>query len=210
MPVRNILFDLDGTVIDSYPGIQAAFNHAYVKLYGAPCSHDIRAFVGPPIKNIFAEISGEKDASKVELFAGHFQSEYDTDHYRKSELYPGMTDLLKQLSDKGMQLYIATNKRIKPTLLILDYLDIAPYFKAVYSADSTQPSYKSKVEMVAAILENESLNPAETLLIGDTHHDQEAAERNNIGFIYAGYGFGALTGIDKTIDHALQTLNYIA
>lgn len=207
--ITNVIFDLDGTVIDSYPGIQFSFDEAYKKLYNISCPHNIRSLVGPPINDIFAKISGETDLDKLVAFVKFFQESYDAGNYKLCNLYEGVEELFKDLLQKGINLYIATNKRLKPTELILTELNIRTSFKAVYCIDSVMPKYNDKVEMIVALLKNENLNAKKTLLVGDTHHDQLAAERNNIKFIYAEYGFGNLSNMQYSINHTSNILNYI-
>src|SRR5215213_6656233 len=103
--VENILFDLDGTIIDSYPGIQSSFSYAYEKLYNKPCVYNIRSHVGPPLKEILTSISGETKSDRLDSFIGYFQEKYDSEHYKVCELYEGITELLKYLSGIGINLF---------------------------------------------------------------------------------------------------------
>ncbi len=117
-----------------------------------------------------------------------------------------MEELLKQLTTRGIKLYIATNKRSNPTSLILNYLSFQTYFNRIYCSDTNGKTYASKIEMVKDILEKEKLKPRNTILIGDTYQDQIAAKQNEITFIYAAYGFGNLESVEKTIDRPLEAL----
>ncbi len=207
--ITAILFDLDGTITDSYAGLQHAFNYAYQQVYQQTSTHNIRPLVGPPMRQIFKKITGEQDEEKINEFIHIFQHKYDTESYRMSELFGGMAELLKQLADNGIQLYIATNKRLLPTHSVLKHLGIDSYFKAVYSIDSIQPPYADKGLMVKDILEQEHLQPAHTLFIGDTLHDQHGAETNGLKFIYAEYGFGDLKDLPYSVKHAQELNQYL-
>lgn len=207
--IKNILFDLDGTIIDSYKGIQLSYNHAFQQVYNCICDHNIQPFIGPPIKEILVKLSGETDMEKINIFVKHFQEKYDSEFYKNCDPYIGITELLTYLSEKRLNLYIATNKRLIPTQLILDHLHLTPYFKKIYAIDSNQSIYKSKVDMVAEMIKYEKLEASETILVGDTLHDMTAAEKNNIGFIYADYGFGNLTAVERTVKNTLEIINFI-
>jgi phosphoglycolate phosphatase len=207
--IKNILFDLDGTLIDSYPGIQKAFDFAYKKIYNDKCTYDIRPFVGPPIKDIFAKISGETDQEKTLLFVQNFQKFYDTEFYKLSVLYNGVNELFEVLNEKKINLYIATNKRFIPTKLILEILNISRYFKKIYCIDNGSIFFADKTEMVAQIISEEGLEISETLFVGDTNHDFIAARNNNLNFIYANYGFGNLMFMKNIINNPFETTNYL-
>lgn len=204
-----VLFDLDGTIIDSYKGLQQAFDYAYDQVYQKQSNHNIRPLVGPPMKIIFKQLTGEQDDELIAEFVRVFQNKYDAESYRNCELYEGISDLFKHLYNAGIQLYIATNKRLAPTTLILEHLDIKKYFKGIYSIDSVQPPYPSKIVMVRDILQKEGLQPQHTVFVGDTLHDQHGAEENEVKFIYAGYGFGDLKDLEFTIKHTSEILNYL-
>ncbi len=208
LQVEAVLLDLDGTVIDSYPGIQKAFDNAYLKLYSITNNISIRPFIGPPIPKILVKVNGETDENKIEAFVKLFKDCYDTEDFKSSALYNGMRELLENLYNRGIKLFIVTNKRQKPTELITKYLNIEPYFCALYCIDS-KDGYSSKTEMVKDILEVEGLNSNKCILIGDTYQDEISAKPNNITFIYAAYGYGDLSKVDRSIDKPLDTLKFI-
>lgn len=208
LEVEAVLFDLDGTIIDSYPGIQKAFDNAYLRLYSAENKISIQPFIGPPLPQILSKVNAETDPDKINTFIKFFKDCYDTEDFKSSILYLGVKQLLEQLAAKGIKLFIVTNKRQKPTQLIMQYLGIEPYFCASYCSDLKE-EYASKSEMVKDILKRESLNRQKSVLIGDTHHDKIAADQNQISFIHAAYGYGKLEGIEREILQPLDTLNFI-
>jgi len=206
--LQAVLFDLDGTIIDSYPGIQKAFDNAYRKLYSVENKISIKPFIGPPIPVILAKVNGETDERKTEEFVKVFKNSYDTQDFKLSVLYDGMKELLENLSNRGIKLFIVTNKRQKPTELITKYLNIEHYFCALYCIDSNH-GYSSKAEMVKDILKAERLSSDKCVLIGDTYQDEVSAKPNNITFIYAEYGYGDLQKTNITITQPLDTLKFI-
>ncbi len=204
-----VIFDLDGTLIDSYPGLQHAFDDACRQVYGTPDTYNIRPLIGPPMREIFKKLTGEANEEILIRFVKLFQAKYDAESYKMCALYPGAEDVLSRLADRQIDLFIATNKRVLPTRLVLEYLGISRYFKAVYCIDSVQPSYTGKVNMVNDILQNEQLSREAALLVGDTLHDQQGAEGNQVKFIYAGYGFGELAAAQYRITQLPELLDYL-
>jgi len=208
LKTEAVLLDLDGTVIDSYPGIQKAFDNAYLKLYSIANKTSIRPFIGPPIPKILVKVNGETNDNKIAEFFTLFKDCYDTEDFKSSVLYIGIRELLENLCYRGIKLFIVTNKRQKPTELITKYLNIEHYFCAFYCIDSKR-RYSSKAEMVKDILEAEGLSSSKCVLIGDTKQDKVSAELNNITFIYAEYGYGDLIKVDRSITEPLDTLKLI-
>jgi phosphoglycolate phosphatase len=208
LKVEAVLFDLDGTIIDSYPGIQKAFDNAFLKLYSVENEKSVKPFIGPPIPQILTKVNGETDPQTIDLFVKLFKECYDTEDFKSSVLYNGIKELLKNLCKKGSKLFIVTNKRQKPTELIIKYLEIDPYFCDFYCSDSKK-GYTTKTEMVNHLIEYEGLSRKKCVLIGDTYQDQIAAQQNELYFIYAAYGYETLEGIETKIFEPLETLNFI-
>jgi len=208
LQVEAVLFDLDGTIIDSYPGIQKAFDNAYFTMYSVENKTSIKPFIGPPIPVILGKVNGETNDDKIEEFVKLFKNSYDTENFKLSVLYQGMKELLEDLRNKGIKLYIVTNKRQKPTELITKYLNIEHYFCALYCID-TNNGYSSKAEMVKDVLVVEGLSSDKCVLIGDTYQDENSAKPNNITFIYAAYGYGDVSKAGISICEPLDTLKFI-
>jgi phosphoglycolate phosphatase len=206
--VEAILIDFDGTIIDSYPGIQKAFDTAYQKLYSVSSNVSIRDLIGPPINEILVKATGEKDPNKIETFVKYFKEYYDTEGFKASVLYSGTEEVLQALVKKGIRLFVVTNKRFRPTQLIAKYLNIERYFCAFYCGDAKE-GYASKSEMVSHLLCIENVQANNCILIGDTEQDEKSAKQNGIPFIYAAFGYGSLSGIENQISEPLDALKFI-
>jgi phosphoglycolate phosphatase-like HAD superfamily hydrolase len=87
MKIENIIFDFDGTIVDSYPGISSAFNKAYIKLYGVENKTELKPHIGPPIQHILNSVNGEQDEKKINQFIAFFKEDYDTAGFKLTELY---------------------------------------------------------------------------------------------------------------------------
>jgi phosphoglycolate phosphatase len=206
---KNILFDLDGTLIDSAPGIEESFNKAYLKIYNKECPQIITTFIGPPLEQILTLINGETNLETIKLFVDEYKHHYDNEGFKKSVLYDGVESVLKILFENKLNLFISTNKREKPTKLILEYLSIGKYFTEIYCPDILEIKFKNKTELISYILLNNSLQLNETLLIGDTLHDGIAAEANKIDFAIVEYGYGEYANSNYKFNIINQLLNIL-
>jgi phosphoglycolate phosphatase len=107
-----------------------------------------------------------------------------------TQAYDGVALVLQQLVAAGKRLHIATNKRQRPTLLLLAHFGWEELFQSVYCVDSHTPAYASKGEMLRAQLREQKIDPRDTIYIGDTCHDEAAAAQAGLPFIAAGWGYG--------------------
>lgn len=190
MKYKDIIFDLDGTLIDSALGIEESFLYSFSKIYEKKCTKNIKSIIGPPIDEMLFKVNGETNPENLGKFVKEFKLKYDLEGYKKSELFPNTIEVLSELKERGLNLFIATNKRELPTDLILKYLGINQFFKSVYCLDSFEEKIANKTELVRKLLITYSLGHSETLLVGDTSNDGLAAEQNEINFALAQYGYG--------------------
>lgn len=201
MKYKNILFDLDGTLIDSAPGIVESFSLAFNKIYGVDCIEDIKSLIGPPIKEVLFAVNGETNSIILNEFAEAFKLHYDTEGFKKSQLFENVSEVLKILYNEKLGLFIATNKRKWPTNLILDYLNLNQYFKGVYCPDSFEIIFENKTILVQNLLTSFTLEKSESLFVGDTFHDGIAAIANGLDFALVEYGYGNYENPTYTINN---------
>lgn len=209
MSYKNFLFDLDGTLVDSAPGIESSFYIAYLKVYNTACPKNIKTFIGPPIDQVLKTVNGETNLEIINRFVDGFKQHYDNEGYKNSKLYDDVESVLKILLKNKLNVFIATNKRVKPTKLILEYLSIGKYFNEIYCTDMEEFKFKNKTELVAHILKNNPLELSETIMIGDTIHDGLAAEENKLDFALVEYGYGQYQNSKykfKNIKHLINIL----
>jgi phosphoglycolate phosphatase len=190
---QNLLIDLDGTLIDSSSSILASFAAALAALSIKPAVPLVPALIGPPIRQTLAKIAGSEDAKLIDRLFQHFRDDYDNLGYQRTLTYPGIDGALSGLSMVGKTLFIVTNKRIVPTMRILTMFGWVELFKEVYALDAGQVRFPSKADMVGHLIKEHAIDPADTLLIGDTAEDAEAACQNNIRFYGVAWGYGSLT-----------------
>ncbi|MEY3200790.1 MAG: hypothetical protein RIR70_340 [Pseudomonadota bacterium] len=189
MTIRNIIFDLDGTLIDSAPSILESLEIALASEGLAPRQNVGAHLIGPPLRSTLARLAGPCPPEQLDRLCAAFMAHYDRAGYRASKPYPGAGDLLSELAKRGCKLFIATNKRSKPTRLILEHLEWHCHFSGVYSSDTFSQPAQSKAELLAHVLAKHALDKASTLYVGDRREDLDAAHANCVLFYAAHWGY---------------------
>jgi phosphoglycolate phosphatase len=190
--VRSVIFDLDGTLVDSLPGIAWSVEAALEEC-GVPWRRrDLKPLVGPPIRQILAEVSGVSQASALDRLERAFRSSYDSGGWRRTVCQKGANAILRQLQSRGISLWLATNKPAHATGRILRELALTGFFQEIVCRDSHTPSFESKAEMLVDLLGRRGLRHAECLMAGDTMEDARAAAAAGIAcaLVPQGYGCG--------------------
>jgi len=189
MSAPALIFDLDGTLIDSAPSILAGFA-AVVQRHGVTPQVPLDSrLVGPPLLPTLQRISGVSDPGSLQGMAATFKGWYDTEGYPLTVVYPGVDGALRALAARAA-LYIVTNKRINPTRQILAHLGWADLFAGVYAQDAFEPPLPSKAAVIGRALALHGIDPAMAIYIGDRAEDGEAATANGLAFAWAAWGYG--------------------
>lgn len=193
---QHIIFDLDGTLIDSAPAILASFQAVFEDAGRTPVRPIDASIIGPPLVETLTLLSGSHDRQVLADLAARFAARYDTTGLLRTEAYAGVDTLLRQLVGAGLQLHIATNKRIVPTRKILDHLDWAGLFRHVYALDLFEPRLPDKATMIQRLLADQALRHDQAIYVGDREEDGLAAQRNQLPFLAATWGYGSLAPAD--------------
>ncbi len=190
--MRNpvILFDLDGTLVDSLADLTDALNHMLAN-FGRPCldPSDVRQLVGKGVRNLvaraLASASDQEINRGIELF-----TTYNRAHIAdKSRLYPGMQEVLSELSAAGIPLAVISNKQEALCCLILEALGIAKLFACICGGDTVAELKPSPLPLqhVLACLDKEC---HEAIMVGDSINDIQAGQRAGIATIGCSWGYG--------------------
>lgn len=187
MPLPPVLFDLDGTLVDSGPGITASVAAALAAL-GRPALSParLRAFVGPPLQDSFAALG--LDAAGCSAAVGHYRDHYRARGLTQCTVYDGIPALLAQLAAQGRLLAVATSKPEEFARRILEHVGLAGAF-AVVSAATLDGQVRHKHQVVARALAALP-DPRGAVLVGDRAQDVEGARRCGVPCLGAGWGYG--------------------
>jgi phosphoglycolate phosphatase len=206
--MRHLFLDLDGTLTDPAPGIAACFVHSARALgHTALTEADVRRFIGPPLREAFADILGTRDVERLEEAVRIYRERFSTLGVFENSVYPGVPGALAQLCARGHPLSIVTSKASVYAERIVDHFDLRRYVPRVYGAElSGERSTKS--ELVAFALAAERLTPAQACMIGDREHDVLGARAHGVAAIGVTWGYGARSELEAAgADYLVDTLD---
>jgi phosphoglycolate phosphatase len=188
--VRNLLFDLDGTLTDNYVGIAGSIRHALARL-GAPPPDDseLRTYVGPPLRGTFARLLQTDARETIERAIGHYRERFGDVGWRENVAYPGIPEALARLREGGARLYVCTGKPEVYARRIVSHFGFDVHFDGVYGAD-LEGRLDDKLHLMAHLLEREGIPPDAALMIGDRAQDIRAAHGNSVRAVGVLWGYG--------------------
>jgi phosphoglycolate phosphatase len=186
----TILFDLDGTLVDTRPGIIGSYWAALRALGHEPDPHiDLTAFIGPPMKDVMGRILRHYGDDRISQAIEAYRADYSAVGIGNSALYDGVRPLLSNLSQAGYRTVVATSKRFLIAEALLVFHGIRPCFEAVYGA-TADGALDNKRNLIAHILRVERLTPERTVMIGDRRYDVTGARANGVRAVGALWGYG--------------------
>ena len=197
------IFDFDGTLVHSETAITQCFQRITQKL--APQRLDVakQVLIGPPLRQTVAEILGDPEHPLIDEFVSAFIRMHDDDVLNHTTAYPSAHETLTHLYNQGQKMAIATNKRLAPTIKILEHLHWEQFFTPVECSDS-EAVIRDKHQMIKTIVEKD-VSFKDAYFVGDTVGDGLSANSSKLPFIKASYGYGrtedwGIIKIFKSID----------
>lgn len=193
-----LLFDLDGTLTDNYPGISRSIQYALERMSrAAPDEAVLRRCVGPPLRESFAWLLDTGDAHAIERAIQLYRERYGEIGWRENVVYEGIERALASLAGQSPA-YLCTSKPEVYARRIVTLFGLARHFKGIYGAD-LEGRLDDKVKLFAHIAARESLDPERAIMIGDRAQDLRAARMNGARCVGVLWGYGSreeLAGAD--------------
>jgi phosphoglycolate phosphatase len=189
--IKHIIFDFDGTLVDSAPGIISCLSSILNNNNITPKCELSSDLVGPPLEELIKSCSDIKDYNIIADLSDKFKELYDSEGYKDTIAFNGVYDMLTKLSNDNFKLYIATNKRSIPTINIINFLKWDNLFDGIYAIDSFLPKSYSKSEIISKVISNHCLDINSIVYIGDLEVDRIAAETCSVKFIMAEWGYNS-------------------
>jgi phosphoglycolate phosphatase len=208
---KAIIFDFDGTLVDSEITIYQCFQSITNHLAPERIDYAKNILIGPPLRDTASEILGPTNQNKLDEFVKLFIEIHDEHAIKNTHPYPGVIETLKKLKSKGILMAIATNKRNAPTLKLISHFEWQGYFTSIECSDS-HSVIRNKDEMIQEILQNKNFH--EAFFVGDTVNDGLSANLNKLSFILARYGYGkdqdwSKINVQRAIQNFFEILDVI-
>lgn len=202
---RAVLFDLDGTLVESGPSITTSIRHALKAIDGPDLDDDtLRSFIGPPLRESFRDIAGIHDEELervVRIYRAH-QLEIGIEMV---ELYPGIAELLAKLEVARVPMAIATSKQTENARLVLEKTGIINYFEVISGSEPGRMQKRDSIETARAGLSAAGVNLDSAVMIGDRIHDIDGAAHFQMPCIAVTWGYGTADEW-RQADHVVKTV----
>ena len=197
-PIRGVLFDLDGTLIDSAPDLAGAANRLRAEHGMAPLEvADLRPMVGSGARGMVGIAFGVKPGdSRFEELRDAFLAHYEAGLLQSTQAFDGVDEMLRLLEHAGVPWGIVTNKATRFTRPVVDGLGLARRAAVVVCGDTT-PHSKPHPEPLLAAARAMNLAPEEVVYVGDDLRDAQAAQAAGMRMIVATWGY---LGLGEPVD----------
>jgi phosphoglycolate phosphatase len=188
MPINLILFDLDGTLVDTIKDITQALNYALDSLnLGKITVEDTTKLVGEGLTRLIEKTLGDERMHLKDIVSKNFLKYYHEHLVDYSNAYPRVRETLEILGNYKKA--VISNKREYLSIKLLEQLDLLKFFELVVGSDTTTEKKPSALP-VLYVLTKLKIKPEESLMVGDSNYDIEAAARARVRTVAVSYGYG--------------------
>ncbi len=212
--MKNILFDLDGTLTDPKKGITRSIQYALKKLdQPIPEADELLWCIGPPLLQSLQTLVGPDQPDLAQKALTLYRDRFGRVGKFENQVYPDISELLEQLKSDGYTLYVATSKPALFARQIVDHFKLAPYFDKVFGS-RLNGELAEKKELIQHILDQKQLKAEETVMVGDRKYDIVGAKACLVTAVGVTYGYGSVdeihaAGADAVVDSPLALFDAI-
>ncbi|MDD5796894.1 MAG: HAD hydrolase-like protein [Oscillospiraceae bacterium] len=186
---KLIIFDLDGTLLDTSEGIMHCYRKAGKILHLQENSVDNKkCVIGGPLKDGFQRLYKLESEKQLENAIAVYRSNYQSEGIKMFSAYCGIQELLKSLKEKGCLLAVATLKSEAYAKQMLESAGLSKYFNVIYGWDGTDSCTKAGI--LKRVISSLNMTPSDAILVGDSEYDAQGANAADTDFLGVSYGFG--------------------
>jgi phosphoglycolate phosphatase len=187
----NILFDLDGTLIDPREGILASLKYMLESLdQPIPADQILERYIGPPLQENVIDLLGSENRDRIAKGIELYRDRFSSRGVYEADVYSGIQDSLTELQLRGWKLFVATTKPNVYAIQILDHFKLSEFFCGIYGSE-LDGTRANKVELISYLIKGESIQPRNTYMVGDRAQDIAGALKNGVTPIGALWGYGS-------------------
>lgn len=212
MDKKHWFFDLDGTLARTGEDIRNAWAGALEALGRDTSRFDEVFSIGPTIEKITYDLYDDASPELVARILEQFRPLYDESGFPNTAPYEGVPEFLAELKKRGAKIYIVTNKRHVPTSAICAKFGWDRLFDGIWSYDTFDVRY-AKPDLMARLLKELGVNPADAVMVGDTAGDVDTGRRNAMTAVGVAYGYGSreeLAGADAVCGTTAELMDLLA
>jgi len=185
-----VFLDMDGTLVDSEPGILASAHATLRGLGHDPTGLELTALIGPPLEDVMERLLARFGDDRVAEAVVGYRAHYGEAGYLETTAYPGIADALDGLVGLGARLFVATSKRRVFAQRIVEHQGLADRFTAVHGSEPGGAIDK-KADLIAHILAQHGLDPGRCVMVGDRREDVLGAQANGVRSVGVLWGYGS-------------------
>jgi len=194
----HLLFDLDGTIADSFPGISRSINQTLTALGRRPVPvEQLRSFVGARLTSIFGALLDSDDEALVDRAVEIYRPLFDNTGLLESRVFPGIPGALASFRASCQSLQVVTVRSIGSARLVVRHFGLDRYFDHVHGPERAERTC-DKADLVRAALDAVGADPRQTIMVGDRADDIRAARAHRVRAVGVGWGYGALGELHAT------------
>jgi len=196
-PIKNILFDLDGTLTDPIEGITNCLSYSLERLnFACPPKEQLASYIGPPLRETFATIFDSTDKILIESAVAFYRERFSSVGLYENTVYPGVVDMLDKLKSNSYSLFVATSKVEAYAEKIVQHFSLDSYFIKIHGSQ-LDGRFDDKSNLLRELIKTHNLSPSQTTMIGDRKHDILAAKKNGISSLGVTYGYGSMEELEE-------------
>lgn len=212
--MKNILFDLDGTLTDPKEGITRSIQYALKKLdQPVPEADNLLWCIGPPLLQSFESLVEPNQSKLAHKALTFYRERFDRVGKFENQIYPDIPELLEHMISEGYTLFVATSKPAVFARQIVDHFKLSPFFDKVFGS-RLSGELGEKKELIQYILDQKQLQTDQTVMVGDRKYDIIGAKACRIASVGVTYGYGSVeemrsVNADTVVDEPLAILGAI-